>query len=155
MYQRNINDELAINLQRLGRVLRALSDGPGSQKRVLTQLMETDSVTQCELTEMLDIKPGSVSEVLAKLEKSGLITRTENEKDRRTTDIRLTEKGRIRAQEAVAQRTKRQEEMFSCLTDTQKKDLLRLLRKMNADWETRYLKGEDPASSGKRDGKGA
>ncbi len=155
MYQRNINDELAINLQRLGLVLRALSDGPGSQKRVLTQLMECDSVTQCELTEMLDIKSGSVSEVLAKLERAGLIVRTENERDRRTTDIRLTDEGRQRAQEAVEQRTKRQEEMFSCLTDAQKKDLLRLLQKMNADWDVRYMQGKDPASVCEYDGKGA
>ncbi len=143
MYQKDMNDELAINLRRLGHSLRALSDGPGSQKHVLTVLMESDSLTQCELTEILHIKPGSVSEVLAKLEKAGLITRTENEKDHRTTDIRLTRSGRVRAEEAVAQRTRRQAEMFSCLTDPQKKELLHLITKLNQDWDTRYMQGKE------------
>ncbi len=142
MYQRDINDDLAINLRRLVHVLQSMSDGPGSQKRVLTVLMEFDEITQSELTEFLHIQPGSVSEVLAKLEKAGLITRTENARDRRTTDIRLTKSGKERAEEAVAQRTKRQAEMFSCLTDPQKKDLLHLIMKLNRDWDTRYMQGK-------------
>ncbi len=143
MYQKDINDELTINLRRLSHILRTLSDGPGSQKHVLTVLMDSDSLTQCELTEILRVKPGSVSEVLAKLEKAGLITRTENDKDHRTTDIRLTKSGRVRAEEALNQRTKRQAEMFSCLTDPQKKELLHLLTKLSADWDARYRQGRE------------
>ncbi len=139
--EKDINDYLAINIRRLGHVLRCISESPGSQKRVLSVLAQEGPLTQRRLTEMLRIQPGSVSEVLAKLEKAGLLVRTENEQDHRTTDIRLTEAGVEEAKKAVAQRSKRQGEMFSCLTDEEKQQFLALMEKINADWDDRYMNG--------------
>ena len=80
--------------------------------------------------------------MLAKLEKSGLIVRTENPDDRRTTYINLTNQGQILAEEAMMQRKKRHKEMFSCLTEDEKSTLLALLEKVNADWQQRYQNSE-------------
>lgn len=135
----DLNDKLIINLRDLSHMMRSLYEGKGSQKRTLIVLDEIDrSITQQELTKRLGIQPGSASEVIAKLESAGYIRRTPNEADRRTADIELTEEGRISAAEARAQRTRRHEEMFSCLSDEEKNELLSLLEKVNADWQVRY-----------------
>lgn len=135
----DINDKLIINLRDLSHTMRSLYEGKGSQKRILMTLDEIgSSITQRKLTERLGIQPGSASEVIAKLESAGYIRRTPNETDRRTTDIELTETGKPLASEAREQRSRRHEEMFSCLTDQEKNELLLLLEKVNTDWENRY-----------------
>lgn len=135
----NIDNQLVIHLRDLSHTMRSLYEGRGSQKRVLIILEETGgSITQQKLTKRLDIQPGSASEVIAKLENAGYIRRTPNENDRRTTDIVLTEAGKAAAAQAKEQRIQRHEEMFSCLSDGEKKELLSLLEKINMDWESRY-----------------
>lgn len=62
---------------------------------------EVGEITQRELTERIGVQPGSASEVIAKLESAELIVRTQNPVDRRTTDIRLTDKGRTLASETA------------------------------------------------------
>lgn len=133
-----VNGRLIICLRNISHIMRSLYEGKGSQKWVLILLRETETITQRELTARLGIQSGSASEVIAKLERMGLIVRTLSEADRRTANITLTEEGQRKAEEAVAQRQQRHEEMFSVLSEEEKTQLLSLLDKINADWETRY-----------------
>lgn len=132
------NDKLIINLRDLSHIMRFLYEGKASQKRILMILNELKTITQRDLTEHLGIQPGSASEILSKLESAGLIIRTRNETDRRTTDVSLTDAGRELAAEAFAQRQRRHEEMFSCISEEEKEKLLSLLEKIYADWRIRY-----------------
>lgn len=132
------NDKIIINFRDIHHTMHYLYEGRGSQKRILIVLLELGTITQQKLTEYLGIKPGSASEVLAKLEKNHLIMRTASTIDRRTTDVILTEQGRAMAEEAAIQRKKRHEDMFSCLSEEEKNTLLSLLEKVNANWEVRY-----------------
>lgn len=134
----DMNDKLIINLRDLGHIMRFLYEGKASQKRILIILNESETITQRDLTERLGIQPGSASEILSKLEGAGLIIRTQNEADRRTTDVCLTDAGRELATEALSQRRKRHEEMFSCLSEEEKQELLSLLERVCADWKARY-----------------
>lgn len=134
----DINEKLIINLRKISHMMRMQYEGKASQKRILIILREAGMLTQKELTERLGIQPGSVSEILSKLENAGLITRTPNETDRRTTDILLTDTGAELAAEAAEQRQKRHEEMFSCLTSEEKTTLLSLFEKIHTDWGNRY-----------------
>lgn len=134
----DIPQKLIINFRDINHIMRYLYEGRGSQKRILIVLQETGTITQRELTERLGIQPGSASEVIAKLEDAGNILRVPSESDRRTMDIALTEQGGILAETLMAQREKRHEEMFSCLSEEEKSSLLGLLEKINEDWETRY-----------------
>lgn len=142
----DINDRLIIDLRDIGHMMRFLYEGKASQKRILIILREAGRITQKDLTERLGIQPGSASEILSKLESAGSILRTRNEADRRTTDVCLTDAGREAAAEAAAQRQKRHEEMFSCLSEREKQELLSLLERVCADWKTRY------SEKGKRGG---
>ncbi len=134
----DIDNKLIINLRDLGHMMRFLFEGKGSQSRILIILLKSGGMTQRELTEYLRIKPGSASEVIGKLEKAGLITRVISPKDRRTTDILLTDTGRIKAEEANAMRHARHREMFSCLSAGEKEVLLKLTERLNTDWDDRY-----------------
>ena len=132
------NGRLIINFRDINHTMRSLYEGRGSQNRVLIILLESGKITQRALTEWLRIQPGSASEVIAKLENAGLLMRTINEEDHRTVDISLTEEGIRRAEEAKLKREQRHEQMFSCLSEDEKAQLLSLLEKITLDWEERY-----------------
>lgn len=134
----DINDKLIINIRDLNHIMRFLYEGKVSQNRILIILNEVKCITQRDLTERLGIQPGSASEVLSKLENAGLIIRTASETDRRTTSVTLTDKGTQFALEALEQRNQRHKDMFSCLSEEEKNELLSLLEKINDDWDSRY-----------------
>ena len=134
----DIHGRLVSNLREIGHTLRAVSEGKGSQKRILVVLSQSGAITQSELTERLGIQPGSASEVLGKLEAAGLITRAQSEADKRTTDVRLTEAGEAAAKEAYAQRMARNAQMFAFLSEQEKTALLALLERVNEAWDTLY-----------------
>lgn len=138
----NQNHKLIWNFRDIGHTMRRISEGKGSQKRVLIVLYETGEITQKDLTQWLGIQPGSASEVIAKLESAGLITRTPSGTDRRTADIRLTDAGKEQAKAAREQREQRHDRMFSCLSTEEKDTLLSLLERINADWEQKFEESE-------------
>ena len=132
------NNKLIWNFRDIGHTMRQISEGRGSQKRILILLLETAGMTQKELTARLGVQPGSASEVLNKLEQAGMILRTPSETDRRTMDIRLTPDGEAAAKEASAKRAERHEQMFAVLSAEEKADLIALLEKINAHWTRLY-----------------
>ncbi len=134
----SMDEKIILNLRDISHIMRGLYEGKASQKRILIILYESDTMTQRALTKRLGIQPGSASEILAKLENAGLITRTTNDTDRRTTDVRLTEAGTELAREALQQRQKRHQDMFACLSSEEQQALLALLEKLHADWDQRF-----------------
>ena len=137
-----LHNRLVLNFWEITRTMRRISEGKGSQKRILMILLENGPMTQSALTEQLGIQPGSASEVLGKLEAAGLILRTPSAADRRTADIRLSEAGEAIAREAYIHRRERHQQMFACLSDEEKEKLLGLLEKVNWDWNQKYRKRE-------------
>mgnify|MGYP005867930309 CR=1 FL=1 len=132
------NNKLIWNFRDIGHTMRQISEGRGSQRRILILLRETKGMTQKELTARLGVQPGSASEVLNKLEQAGLISRTPSETDYRTTDIRLTPDGEALAKEAGAKRAERHEQMFAVLSEEEKDALIALLERVNAHWDRLY-----------------
>lgn len=92
-------------------------------------------MSQQELGMHFDLKPGSLSEILSKLEVNGLIERSRNPKDRRQLTIRLTETGRENARIDQAARTRFREQAFSALTYDEREDLAEMLDKIRVTWE--------------------
>lgn len=133
----SINEKLVHSLWDVNHRMRSLHDGKASQGRILVILHERGAMTQKAMTEHLHIQPGSASEVLAKLENSGLITRTPNQEDRRTTMVVLTEAGELQGAKAMEQRRELHREMFASLTETEKDTLYALLEQVKADWDQR------------------
>lgn len=136
------NKGLILALRDTCHTLHQLYEGKGSQTGVLIALEETGPITQRKLTELLGIRPGSASEVLTKLEHNGLIRRSPNSADGRTMDISLTEEGQQQSLLARQQRIRRHDEMFACLSEEEKQELLALLGKLNGAWGERWGKQE-------------
>ena len=133
-----ISERLFLNLRNTGHVLHFLSEGKGGQKRALIILNKHEKMTQRELTEKLRIQPGSVSELLSKLEEKNWIVRTQNEEDRRNVDIVLTDEGKEQAVVALEERNQLHEDMFTSLSMEEKEQLLGLLEKLNTDFDAKY-----------------
>lgn len=75
-----------------------------SQYAVLLVLWAEDSVAQRELGDRMFLDSGTLSPMLARLEKRGLITRARRPDDERTVQISLTDEGlALREQAAAAQ----------------------------------------------------
>ena len=70
-----------------------MGDPLRGQGRVLALRKAKPETTQRELSYLLDMRQQSLSELLAKLEEKGFITREKSEEDGRVTVVRLTESG--------------------------------------------------------------
>ena len=92
-------------------------------------------ISQQELGLHFDLKPGSLSEILSKIECAGLIERSRNPKDRRQLTIRLTEAGWEKAHVEQAARIRFREQAFSALTHDEREDLAEMLDKIRVTWE--------------------
>lgn len=92
-------------------------------------------MSQQELGMHFDLKPGSLSEILSKLEMGGIIERSRNPKDRRQLTIRLTEAGWEKARVEQAARIRFREQAFSALTHDEREDLAEMLEKIRVTWE--------------------
>lgn len=92
-------------------------------------------MSQQELGLHFDLKPGSLSEILSKIECAGLIERSRNPKDRRQLTIRLTEAGWEKAHVEQAARLRFREQAFSALTHDEREDLAEMLDKIRETWE--------------------
>lgn len=99
-----------------------MGDPHRGQGRVLAILEMKSEISQKELSCLLDMRPQSLGELLAKLERAGYIVRSTSEADRRGQDIRLTEAGAAEAARAGAEEDA--DTLFSCL-DAEERGRLR------------------------------
>lgn len=102
------------------------------QPRILHLLKHHSPLTQKDLLARMDIRPATLTRMLQRMEKNGLITRTPSKKDQRVIDITLTERG-YEAQKA-AERVfhEIEEEIASLLTDEEKATLKQVFEKLYA-----------------------
>ncbi len=138
-----LEGKLAANLREMAHLARHGGGGKGGQGRILAILARRGQMTQRELMEIVDVRSGSLSEVLGKLETAGYITRRPNEADHRSADILLTQEGREAAETVIAQRAERRAGQFACLNEGEKAQFNALLEKLNADWRTRLRAADD------------
>lgn len=104
------------------------------QDSILSLISQHPGMTQKELGEHLGIQPASVSELLAKLERKGLVIREKDERDRRSIRVRLTEDGTILSNVPVDKNA----DPFQVLSPEEQDQLQFLLQKLLADWTLRY-----------------
>lgn len=116
-----------------GHMLRSPRSGAASgQGRVMAILAQRGAISQRELQELLHVQPGSVSEILRKLEDKGLLTRARGE-DRRGNILTITEDGR-----AFAESLNADEDLFAALDPSEQEQLRSLLKKLLTDWMRRF-----------------
>lgn len=123
--------------------------GRNGKQHILIELLAHEGhMTQRDLQEESCITSASLSEVVAKLEAEGLLSRERSETDRRQLTLTLTEEGTRRARAFVESRRAFERNAFDCLTPGETEHLLDLLGRLEAHWvgiETR--KREEAACS--------
>ena len=130
--------KLLFSVTELGQRACFAIDKNGGQKRALILLLENGEMGQRELGMKLGIQPGSLSELLHKLEGAQLIRRSVSGEDRRNMTVSLTEDGTLLAENAKEKREAEKKSMFEALTSEEKETFLALLEKLNGDWKEKY-----------------
>ena len=134
------NDELMRQIQRVTaryrRGIPAQEDAkavPGHQGtgRILSKLVhEGDGISQSALADMVNIRPQSLSEALAKMEERQWICRKPTPQDKRGTLVYLTEEGRAREAELAEHRRQTADALLSVLSESEKELLSELLERI-------------------------
>ncbi len=136
MYQ-DLDFQLFDALRRTGQALRASKPGCGSgaSKReiILAILSENEGgMRQNQLASAFRVSPSTLSEMLNRLEADGLIERRNDPADRRATLLTLTDEGGERVDRIRDQARRSFAEIFSALSDSEKRQLIDLLMKISS-----------------------
>ena len=110
---------------------RGESPFPPAVGRLLACAAENPGVSSRELCELLDVRPSSLSEMLARAEADSLLTRTVDEADKRIQRITLSEKGSRLISELKAARDEDARKKTSCLTEEEKKQFCELCNRLS------------------------
>lgn len=140
------NRRLLHDLGYFGHYLHLHAGGRGGKQFVIISLvLHGGEMSQRDLLEHACISSASLSEVLAKLEAEGLVTRTKSEEDRRLLAVALTEAGREKAEEVLEYKNRFEEESFACFDEQERAQLLDYLDRLVKHWRTLEEKEEVPA----------
>lgn len=100
------------------------------QVEVLGILLKEDGLSGKEIGEIMGIRAASVAELISKLAKQGYIEKKTNEKDKRISNIYLTQKGKELICKKKDEKIGEVEEIFAVLSEEEKKELVHLLDKV-------------------------
>lgn len=131
-YETNM-DDLGSLMRTCGHFLYHSAGEKNGQGRIMHILSGKESISQKELQEQLGIQPGSMSEILAKMEVKGLIQRQKDEDDKRKTNVCITEAGKLHVQEY--RKNKGKQDKFAALNEEQKEQLKELLSILLESWK--------------------
>lgn len=119
-----------------GHFLHLHAGGRSGKQHMLERILdEGGTVGQRELQDTVPISSAALSEVLAKLESEGLVTRTRSQSDKRQLDVSLTEDGQAEAKLCTEKRTKFEEVAFSVLSEEERAQLLEVLDRLMGHWQ--------------------
>ena len=139
------DDDLQLSLQEqigrtLGRVnrnrfqlcevmLERMGIGPG-QVPILGELRFHEEMTQRQLAEHTHVTAATISGTLKRMERAGLVYRTDDEKDARISIVRLTEEGLERGAQASELFTQTDYDMLEGFSEQECEELLKYLERM-------------------------
>ena len=94
-----------------------------------------DAPTMSEVASSLNVTQGAVSQMAARLEKKGYVTRRKSSQDKRVTTILLTEKGKKLCEEHIAFDQKEHSDVSERLGDFSDEELEKLIHYEKIMWE--------------------
>ena len=130
----NPQERLHVQLIRCGQKLGSGHGKRQTQGRILRILYLHGPMSQKALQDKLDIQPGSMSEIAAKLEHKGLLCRQKDPVDKRQILLTLTDAGREDVEQFHRQGKTQHAADFAALTQEEQQQLSQLLDKLLASW---------------------
>ena len=101
---------------------------PG-QDRLLAELWERDGLSQSELIERLGVQPPTVTGIVQRLERAGIVRREPDPENRRISRVYLTEKGRELERPVWEAHAEVEREFFKNLSADELRELTALLER--------------------------
>ncbi len=89
-----------------------------------------DGVTMSELSRMLLVSNGNATAVVDRLEKDGLVRRTQSEADRRTVFVAMTPEGLVRFEGLATDHEREVDRVFAGLSEADLDALTEILKRM-------------------------
>lgn len=146
--QENVVLRLWLLLRRVGDALMRCQDLLFSksgltteQWGVLTAIRARGPLRTGDLAVLLERTPNSISMLVDRMVKGGLVRRTRDRKDRRVVTVSFTEKGKTTVEPAVVAGWEFIHEVLSALTDNEQRDLAYLLETVKCELDS-YLDPE-------------
>ena len=130
------HERLRVQLIRCGQKLGSGQGRRQTQGRILKILYHHGPMTQKTLQDKLDIQPGSMSEIAAKLEHKGLLCRQKDPEDKRKILLTLTDAGRADVEAYQKSRKAQHTKVFDALTQEEQQQLSLLLEKLLDSWSS-------------------
>lgn len=121
---------VARSLRHSSRQTLAPWDLSPSHSRALGELLRHGAMRLSQLSDHLHIAPRSTTEVIDALQERGLVERQADPLDRRATLVMLTEHGKEIGDAIRSARMAEAEQIFGTLSETERKQLNRILRKL-------------------------
>lgn len=103
---------------------------PG-QPPVLRALYKNGECNQNEICRMINIKPGTMTDILKRMEKSGLIQRKPSKNDMRFIIVSLTDKGKETSEKVFEIQKKLEDDCFKGFNKEEKDMFISYLRRIN------------------------
>ena len=129
---RRFNREMDKTLEDFG-----LNSGESKVLGILWRAGEPHLASPGVLAKFAELSTGAMTNRLDRLEQAGLVRRLPDPDDRRAVQVELTEKGKRTWEKAVAAQAKKEAVVASALTDREKEQLTKLLRKLMLGYEKR------------------
>ena len=138
--QGNAKLSLQEKMEKCGHFLHFRRGGKRSQGRILRILYREGSISQRKLQERLEIQSGSMSEIILKLEKNGLLVRTKSTEDKRSIILQITEAGKDSVEEEYRKLQQQDAILFESLSGQEQEQLDAILGKLLESWESQFDK---------------
>ncbi len=131
----NTKQSLAVLLRHVAKLLSRMHHSQDhhaqhAQHKVYSVIKERGPIKQRQLLEIFDVRSSSLSEVLQKLERNGLIRRERDESDRRGFVLMALDQENDLAKPEVAQHSYQDSDLFECLSTIEQQKLSQLLQKI-------------------------
>ena len=102
-----------------------------SQLKAMTAFSEDSLLSMGELCKMANIKMPSMTEVVDRFEKEGILERIRDNKDRRVVKVKMTAKGKKMHKEVLKRRANELTKMFGVLTTEDRTRLVDSLKNVS------------------------
>ena len=122
--------------------MRPNHEFPPAVGRMLLTLQANDGASPAELCEVMDVRPSSMSELLARMEENGLVRRESNENDRRATRVFLSDTGKDSVLRMEEKYREDNAKLSACFTEEELAQFCALCDRLSAHVEG--LPGEVP-----------
>ncbi len=131
----NITQHLTVLLHHVAKLLSRMRHSQAhqaqhAQHKVYTVIKQQGPIKQRQLLEIFDVRSSSLSEVLQKLERSGLIKRERDEDDKRGFVIMALDQEKDLSESFSPLHRQQDTDLFACLSDAEQQILAQLLQKI-------------------------